>query len=310
MDQELSAVVAIKEFNPASATAFGDPTQMLNRFKREAQVMRKLRHSHILEIYDLISANNTAYIVMPYFPQTLADRIAGLDLAEACRIMAQICAGLAYAQAAHKTNSDLPMVVYCAVKPVNILFDGAQVKIADFGIAHIVESGNAGGSLTTTSFAAGTMFYMPPEQLEGQRDDPRIDVYALGALFYRMLSGGRHYVDFDTTDNTLARAKNIVLVSQATPDQDLLRDKHVPEAFMQIIATALSKESAERLVHAGEMLRVIQATETTSSSASFFEPTMINLPVAPSQNPNLWRRKWGIILGGAALLLVLFLALK
>ena len=254
-DRDLMSNVAVKEFNPQSAARFGNLAEMQKRFEQEARITRRLKHPHIVEIYDTFPANNTYYIVMPYLPETLADRLEHLTLPQAVEIIAQICKGLACAHTFHYNEDDPRVVVHCDVKPTNILFERDLAKIADFGIAHVPASKDT-RNLTATAFGAGTVFYMSPEQLEGTRDDPRIDVYALGTLFYRMLTKGHYYLGFDFSDNPLAQASNMQKISTEAPL--LFPLKSVPESLVYIVFKALSKNVTERYDDAGEMLKAIQ----------------------------------------------------
>ena len=259
-DRKFDNDVAIKEYNPQFAERFGTPDEMRKRFGQEAHLTRKLKHSHIIEIYDWFTANDTLYIVMPYLPDNLTARLEHMSKPEAIRVMKQICKGLAHAHT-FRGASDEDTVVHCDVKPGNILFEHNEVKIADFGIAH-VPSGIVVESIYTTSFGAGTVSYMPPEQLDGKRDDPRIDVYALGALFYRMLTQGCYYLDFsDELGGNYPWAKDVVRINEDRPLITHLKNENVPQPLIHIIFKALSKEPQNRYANAGEMLEAIQGID-------------------------------------------------
>lgn len=228
--------VAIKEFvlTQEEAERFGEPWDKIRkRFRDEAYLTQELQHPHIIEIYDIFE--NPDCIVMPYMPETLASRLGVdhcLDTAEAITIMLQVCKGLAHIHN-HKLNG-YP-VVHCDIKPGNILFDPAgEVKISDFGIAHVHGQGK------TVEFNVGTVEYMPPEQIEGRRDLPQIDVYAVGSLFYRILTG-RHYM--------------------ATRSFEPLRAHDVPQPLIDIIEKALQTDYNARYADAGEMLLALEASQ-------------------------------------------------
>jgi len=172
-DTLLGRDVAIKELVPPANT---DPA-WVKRFFVEARL--DLHHPYIVATYDLFVESGSYYLVIEYMPggslEDLRLKTYRLSVDDALRIARQVCEGLSYA---HRRG-----IVHCDLKPGNILFaaDGTA-KVADFGIAH-VSSHEARSQhwATTGAFVAGTLEYMSPEQLDGERSDPRIDLYALGA---------------------------------------------------------------------------------------------------------------------------------
>jgi hypothetical protein len=256
-DLKLVSKVAIKEFDPEAAVRFVDVDKMRTRFVQEAHITRQLSHPHIIAIYDFFKENNTCYIVMPYLPDTLEDRVECLTISQAIQVMEQICEGLAYAHEFHPDKNSPNVVVHCDIKTNNILFDHNQVKIADFGIAHVPQGKDTPDVTGMIPFNAGTVFYMPPEQLDGKgRDDPRIDVYALGALFYQMLARGRYYLDFDESGTDQAYYKNYLRIREDPPLLERLSG--APAPFISILRRALSKDPRDRYANAAEMLEAIR----------------------------------------------------
>jgi len=252
--------VAIKEFILQLAGRFDEPPENLKaRFQREALFAAQLRHPHIIEIYDVIFDDTIDCIIMPYLPETLAhhlEQMPYLEVAEATRIMMQICDGLAYV---HRFCGADEAAVHCDIKPGNILFDKDTVKITDFGIAHL-PSEVGGVSLKTVLFGAGSIRCMAPEQLSGERKYPQIDVYAAGALFYLMLTG-RNYLDFETANTWEAQERNGRKIRETAPFLGPLREKNVPQPLIEIIRKALAKPIADRYAHAGEMLAALEAAQ-------------------------------------------------
>ncbi len=258
-DQWLRSEVAIKEFSPL---AYGDLSEkeLLQRFKAEARITRRLEHPYIIEIYDLFWANETLYLVMPYLPDTLKRRLGDgpLPYEEAVRVITQICEGMAYAHTAFVGEGSGGAVVHCDLKPANILFDHlGDVKITDFGVAHIPPIPGLGGVRMASMYGVGTLAYMAPEQFEHRCDDPRVDVYALGALSFHILSG-ELYLNFEMEFTTEAQRRNRQMICESPPRLHVLRARGVPADVVAVVAKALAKEPQERYAHAGEMLEALR----------------------------------------------------
>lgn len=179
------APVAVKVLHPTLAPM----PKMISRFIREVELLRRLRHPHIVEIREVGSLpDGTPFFVMDYLPGlTLDAHLATqgrLSPEESLSIMEPICAALG---AAHTAG-----IVHRDVKASNVMvMDGPKgdVKLLDFGIAKLVEPTNASTGLTSVNRQIGTLTIMAPEQLLCAPVDARTDVYALGALLYRLLTG-------------------------------------------------------------------------------------------------------------------------
>jgi serine/threonine-protein kinase len=176
----LGRVVALKM---TLGGAYAGPDE-LERFQREAEVVARLRHPHIVQIYDIGDSEGRPYFTMEYVAGgSLAERLAGRP--QPPREAAALLATLAEAVgAAHQAG-----IVHRDLKPANVLLaaDGTP-RISDFGLARLLDD-EAG--LTRTGGVAGTPSYMAPEQAAGQRlaVGPAADVYALGAILYEALAG-------------------------------------------------------------------------------------------------------------------------
>ena len=180
-----SAPVAVKVLHPTLAPI----PKMISRFIREVELLRRLRHPHIVEIREVGSfADGTPFFVMDYLPGLTLDTLLAtrgrLSPEEALAIMEPICSALGAAHAAGIVHRD--------VKASNVMvMDGpsGDVKLLDFGIAKLVEPTSSGTGLTSVNRQIGTLTIMAPEQLLCAPVDARTDVYALGALLYRLLTG-------------------------------------------------------------------------------------------------------------------------
>jgi len=179
----LDRVVAIKLLPrelAASDPAFGE------RFLREARSLAKLQHPNLVVVHDFGEVDGMYFIVMEYVEgPTLRHLIQGGTLTpeRSLEILPQICEGLRYAHSQGLIHRD--------IKPENILIgDDGRVRITDFGLARLVVSDAAAISLTGSAQALGTPHYMAPEQLQNpDAVDHRADIFALGVVFYEMLTG-------------------------------------------------------------------------------------------------------------------------
>ena len=148
-------------------------------------------------------------------------------------VAAQVCQGLAYLHARG--------VVHCDLKPTNVLFDGeGNAKVADFGIAHASDQALSRTWQTPVGFVAGTLPYMSPEQAAGVRDDARVDVYALGAVLHRALTG-RTYLAFDEGDTPLAQADNVYRIRNEQPQPPSTRNARIPSWLDWVVLKAWRK---------------------------------------------------------------------
>ncbi len=162
-----------------------DDASFAERFTREARTMARLDHPHIVRVYDFGHREGLYYLVMELVDgvslrQALVD--GGFTPAEALAVVPRICEALQYA---HDQG-----VVHRDIKPENILLDrSGSPKIVDFGLALLTRPA-AGTRLTRQARVLGTPHYMAPEQIERPSEvDHRADIYALGVVFYEMLTG-------------------------------------------------------------------------------------------------------------------------
>jgi len=250
-DTLLDRPVAIKEL---TVTAQTDEVAF-KRFLQEARAAGGLNHPHVVTIHALKVVEPNVYLVMEYLAggslRGLLEKHSPLPVDEAVRIAADVCEGLAVAHAKGIVHRD--------VKPENVLLtEEGRAKVGDFGIAH-VPRGAGGTSLTQAGFQPGTLLYMSPEQIRGQRVDGRSDVYQVGALLYEMLTG-RHYVDLGALERraretagsnaALFQARLYELLAEAVCEWEPggVRGAwlDLPTWVGEVTAAALAKEVEER----------------------------------------------------------------
>jgi serine/threonine-protein kinase len=194
---------------------------------------------------------------MPYVRgESLRARLARerpLPVADAVRILGQIADALA---CAHEAG-----VVHRDVKPENVLFQHDHAVLADFGIARALEQASGGGRLTATGLGIGTLGYMAPEQVAGEREvDARADLYALGVIGYEMLAGSPPFAG-----STPMRVLAAQLTEAPRPLGDLRPE--VPSAVATLIARLVQREPSARPSSAREVLHALEEAAASGRAA-------------------------------------------
>ncbi|MCC7448617.1 MAG: protein kinase [Anaerolineae bacterium] len=220
-------------------------SKALERFTREARLVAKLEHPHILPVYDYNGQNDPPYIVMRYLPTgTLKDILerGKLPFHEVVFLLGQIGSALDYA---HRQG-----VIHRDIKPSNIMVDAdGNAFLTDFGIARIMEGAEG---LTGSGMAIGTPGYMAPEQGLGVPIDPRADIYSLGVMAYEMLTGKVPF-SAETPMAVILKHINDPVPSATTVNPDL------PFAVDRVIEKAMAKRPEERYQNASELTRALSA---------------------------------------------------
>ncbi len=229
--------VAVKVIHRAISA---DPVS-LERFQREARLVTKLEHPHLLPIYDYDGANDPPYIVMRYLESgTLKDVLerGALPQAEIVYMLRQVASAMDYA---HRRG-----VIHRDIKPSNIMLDSeGNAFLTDFGIARMIE---AGQNVTQSGYAVGTPGYMSPEQGMGSdKIDHRADIYSLGVMTFQMLSGELPY-SAETPLGVIFKhiSDPIPYVTQFAP--------LLPTSVNSVVAKAMSKRPEDRYQTAGEFV--------------------------------------------------------
>ncbi|HQZ27120.1 MAG TPA: serine/threonine-protein kinase, partial [Verrucomicrobiales bacterium] len=225
------------------------------RFEREAQVMARLNHPHIVTIFDFGEVDRSAagmetlfYFLMEFVDGTDLNqliRTGELKPEEAIEFVPQICEALQFAHDEGITHRD--------IKPANILVDRkSHVKIADFGLAKLIQGEETLAiGLTMTGTAMGTPQYMAPEQWESpEKVDHRADIYALGVVIYELLTGERPAGVFDPPSKKCGSDKRIdTIVMRAMekePDRRYQQAQEINSEVTRLIASAPGLPSMRR----------------------------------------------------------------
>ncbi len=215
------------------------------RFEREAKAAAKLAHPNIVTIYELgnFGGKEKPYIVMEYLEGTDVALVIGgegVPLAEALDIVVQLCRALDFA---HQKG-----VVHRDVKPANLRYlDDGQIKIMDFGIARIEGS----HQITKSGVMIGTLHYMSPEQIRGEKLDGRTDVFSAGCILYELLTGSRPF----SGESATSILYNIV---HESPEPILDKNHEVPQEVQEVVDRALAKRPEDRFQTAGEMAKELE----------------------------------------------------
>ena len=221
-----------------------DPVHV-ERFKREANAVALIAHRNIVKIFDVGDEGNKHYIIMEYVPgQTLKDLIAirrGLGQEEAVAIMMQILKGISAAHEAHIIHRDL--------KPQNILVkDSGTVKITDFGIASIQNL----SQVTQGDTIMGSLHYLAPEIVKGGKGTCQSDIYALGIMFYEMLTGKLPFTGDSPVNIAMKHIEEeIPSVREFNPT--------IYQSIENIIIKATAKSVDDRYKNADEMLADLES---------------------------------------------------
>jgi serine/threonine protein kinase len=258
-DERLGRDVALKLLDLSAAP---DPT-IAERFRREAIATAQLNHPNIVSVFDAGTDGTRAYLVMTLLPgRTIAELVrteGPMPLDRALSLVAQVTSALSEA---HRHG-----LVHRDVKPANVIVNGNQATVVDFGIAQL---SGLGAALTATHAVIGSAAYMSPEHATGLRAGPASDLYGVGCLLMTMLTGQPPF----TGESAVA-----VAAQQVSADPPALSQRiRTPRALDQLVASLLSKDPAARpdAESALEQLRNVQAYPTTD----LIGPAPRNAPLA------------------------------
>lgn len=240
------------------------------RFKREALAVARLKHPHIVTVYDFgIVKEGGAYLVMEFLEgRTLRVEIQNrskLPVGPAVDIMRQICSAV---HAAHTEG-----IIHRDLKPDNIFLESTRdgsvlVKILDFGVAKLRQNTAdlaRSADLTMSGMMLGTPIYMSPEQCQGEPFDARADIYSLGCVFYEMLAGRPPFLG--NTPSAL-----IIKHASEAPKPPSVHVPSIPAGLESAIMKALEKDPDERFQTAMELGRALSAVWVPLDAQTSFPP--------------------------------------
>jgi CHASE2 domain-containing sensor protein len=252
-DEALDRTVAVKVLTKYSA-------KLLNRFKVEAKAIGQIDHENVVKVFAVAKEGDIPYIVMEYVDGiSLSAKIreeGPLPLVDALKVLRQVALGL---DAAHRKN-----IIHRDIKTSNVLIDqDGGAKVIDFGIAKFFRSGDQG--ITGSREILGTADYMSPEQGAGKALTHKTDIYSLGIVLYRTLTGRLPFRAEDTVAVLLKHMR------EPLPD---LREKRpdVPVQVMKVLDKMVAKSPEDRygtcLDLVKDLDRVIDSLDADSDRAT------------------------------------------
>jgi serine/threonine-protein kinase len=249
-DTKLDRIVAIKMLRGGLGSSGHDAGR--ERFKREALTLSRLSHDGIATVFDFDSEGDQDFLVMEFVPGgTLESRLqeAPFPLAQVQSLGAAVADAL---EDAHRHG-----VLHRDLKPGNVaLTTDGRPKILDFGLALLLSGDAVTGRLTQAGTVMGSLPYMAPEQLAGEAEDPRTDVYALGVTLFELATGQRPF----TQDRP--QALMFAIINTPAPSVRSLR----PEAtagFDRLILACLEKDRERRPASAAAVAKPCAARPPT-----------------------------------------------
>jgi eukaryotic-like serine/threonine-protein kinase len=233
--------------------ALATDTSFVTRFKREANIAAQLRHPNIVRVFDAGIQGQYIFFAMEYFEGMTAGRLLKqrkqFTPPQVVEMATQASDALAYA---HVEGH----VVHRDIKPENLMVDRWwRTKVLDFGLARV----EGLHSITSAGTVVGSLYYVSPEQLLGQKIDGRSDVYALGVSMYEMLSGQRPH-----RGQTFSELSGSILSGKYQPLREVLPG--VAPQLERIVARAMARELSDRYESAADLWRDLRAFQTSSGA--------------------------------------------
>jgi hypothetical protein len=228
-DQRLNRKVALKFITVPRLR------ETRERVVREARMLASISHRFVVQVFDVVEVHSHVILVMEYVPGTDLENLLAnnrMDGVAVLQLGIDICSALA---AAHQAG-----IVHRDLKPENILVDNdGHIKLTDFGIAHYLQDAEREG-VTLDSPVSGSYQAMSPEQAVGSRLDARSDLFALGLLLYRLLSGRHPFADSTNELQVLQRVINVA----HEPLMDVAEE--TPPRLSRLVDELLNKDPQQR----------------------------------------------------------------
>jgi len=298
VDVNLDRIVAIKMLTKELT----QDENLIQRFRSEAKTQAQLNHPNVCTLFSLLKHKDHLFMVMEYvegltFEQMIKQR-GPLPFQEIVPLFQQALFGLSRA---HRMG-----IIHRDLKPANIIVNReGVVKVMDFGIARVVGDSR----LTKTGLAVGTLFYMPPEQIQGKDVDYRADIYALGLTLYELLTGTLPFKANTEFEIMQAHVKE-------TPQPPSKAYPYLPKVFDKALLKALAKDPEKRYQTVEEFSQALgmalqealkaapqtQIGQTIATPTAAAGLTMADTAMAPMPKQGLFglEKKQLMLIGGVA----------
>ena len=247
-------VLALK----AVAVAHLSP-EMRERFIREGEICRTLDHPNLVRVYEAGEADGSLYQVMELLEgsdlRAVLSSTRQFTWPEKLSIMEQVCEGLEYAHARNLVHRD--------IKPANLFLENSgRVRVLDFGMVRVAES-----ELTRVGSTVGTLNYMSPEQIRGERCTAASDVFSAGIVFFQLASG-RH--PFSARGRSIAEVVSAIVFESPPKLGDICPD--APEGLEFLLNKALEKDADQRTQNGGLLKQAVSLCRVTLEVGSASGP--------------------------------------
>lgn len=278
--QRMGKIAAMKVLH----REYAHDSEVISRFRREAEAISQLTHHNTVQVFDFGNVRGSLYLIMEYIRGrdlgSLVKRDGPMQFAQAAPLFAQICSSL--------TEAHTLGIIHRDLKPENVLVTRTLrgrdfVKVLDFGLAKLSEREEK-AEQTDRGAIIGTPYYMSPEQIRGENIDARTDIYALGALMYRILTG-EHAFAAKTPVGVLTKhlTTELILPSKRTTELS------IPSEVDDLVARAMAKKRSRRFRSIGalqdELERVFLAVCEPSSSIALPEMSSGSTPLRTPVDP-------------------------
>jgi eukaryotic-like serine/threonine-protein kinase len=260
---------------------------LVRRFRREAETVSRLTHINTVSVFDFGTHNGMMFLVMEFIDgRDLAEilRASGpIPFARAAGILIQVCSALVEAHGKGIVHRDL--------KPENIIVtidpdQGDFVKVLDFGLAKLKDV-RGGTHITVQGSLLGTPYYMAPEHIRGENVDARTDVYALGAVMHKLLTGEPPF-SAGTPMGIITKH----LTEEPPAPSEGFPELGIPRVADRIVKKAMAKSPAERFASADEMRHALadslESMNTPGSRIRFSSPGSGQTPAPQKAADGTW----------------------